>query len=181
MNKEVKKLAVLFFLLVSLGSSCLKERLNPKPKLPPITCGAERSTFGCYVNDNVFLPEGVNALVAEYNFKENPSKGTFGINAYRNTRNEAVRITLKNQVFDTGYYKLGFDDYSNGSVRYSNLTKNFDTYWCHGDMYGHMHITQIDTIHRRICGTFSFDAVNWNNNQDTVKIRDGRFDTEFFY
>src|SRR5690606_23228132 len=137
--KEVKKLTVLFFLLVSLGSSCLKERLNPKPKLPPITCGADRSTFGCYVNDNVFLPEGINALVAEYNFKENPSKGTFGINAYRNTRREAVRISLQNQVFDTGHYKLGFDDVFIGSTRFYDLSNNKnDVYYCNGNMDGEL-------------------------------------------
>lgn len=182
MNRNGFRFILLTFGLSGLLGSCLKE-LELKPKLPPITCGAERSTFGCYVDENIFLPQGFNSFVVFYDIKNVSVKGTLEINAYRNTRREAVRIYLKNQVFDTGYYKLGFDDYSIGSVRYYN--RNYPdpgvSYYCKEGMFGELHISHIDTVNRIVCGTFSFDAVSEQNNQDTVKIREGRFDTEFFY
>ena len=48
-------------------------------------------------------------------------------------------------------------------------------------MWGWLHIAYLDTINHIASGTFEFDAVNKNNNKDTVRIRDGRFDAKFIY
>ena len=54
---------------------------------------------------------------------------------------------------------------------------------CQKDMYGKIHITNIDTMNKFISGIFEFDAVNEkdDNDTDTVKIRQGRFDCKFLY
>ncbi|HYG16766.1 MAG TPA: hypothetical protein VEC12_13500 [Bacteroidia bacterium] len=56
-----------------------------------------------------------------------------------------------------------------------------ESYYCLKDTYGWLHIQFLDTVKHIVSGTFEFDAVNENNNLDTVKIREGRFDSRFLY
>ena len=182
----MQNLKTAFLLLSGLSlafilDSCLKDPIvdNP-PKLPPITCEAE-GTGGCLVNGDLFLPKGAGSLIGQYNFKDNSVKGSFRLAITRRSEREAVRIVLYNMVFDTGYYKLGYNNIYIGSARYYNITDHVDSYYCGDANFGILHITKIDTIERIICGTFAFDAVNQENDQDTIRIREGRFDVKFIY
>ena len=47
--------------------------------------------------------------------------------------------------------------------------------------YGWLHISRLDTIAHITSGTFEYDAVNEDDNTDTIKIREGRFDAKFIY
>jgi hypothetical protein len=44
-----------------------------------------------------------------------------------------------------------------------------------------MTILKLDTVNNIISGTFQFDAINENDDTDTIKIREGRFDVKFTY
>jgi hypothetical protein len=42
-------------------------------------------------------------------------------------------------------------------------------------------ILKLDTVNNIISGTFQFDAINEEDDTDTIKIREGRFDVKFTY
>lgn len=185
---------ILFYLsLIAclLLSNCIKDRklsdviANQTWVLPPITCEKNKS-FGCLINDRVYLAFGLNSLRPYYYFKP-PLKGTFSITA-ENRGNydlrEALHISLQNQVFDTGTYSLAAPIDSSWTVSFATRSTGggpYTYYHCLTGMYGQIHFQSIDTADRKICGTFALDLVNEIEPYDTIRIRDGRFDVEFFY
>lgn len=166
-----------------LASCELDPAGSPELTLPPISC-EKKQTYGCLIDGEVFRPNSLSVvpMIAEYyyfNYNGYPLSGTLTIDGNSDSPRRLIRISLKNQVMDTGTYYLGIDSTKHGTVRYSLNSRTY--YYCRSGMYGELHVSGIDTIQRIICGTFGFDAVNKDDDQDTVKIRDGRFDLEFFY
>lgn len=169
------------FILLSFSfllHSCFGDLFeNPEPELPPFTCEG-KGKFGCLLNGELFLHDGfMHLLMAEYNIEDRQYDGTFKLKATRSA--SSIRVTLIKQVLGTGLYPLGHDNDSTGSATYTYFNNTYEEYRCYSGMYGEMNITGIDTANSIICGTFAFDAVNTKNNQDTVRIRDARFDAKF--
>jgi len=62
--KKIKIMHICFTIVlgfVLMGTSCKKEKPEPnppsEPQLPAITTSGE-NTFGCYINDDLFIPKG---------------------------------------------------------------------------------------------------------------------------
>lgn len=182
-------LSVLCFYLFII-TACKKHAVAPINQLPPETqYGA--NTFGCLVNGKVFKPGGISltpTLQCYYQdlYGTNNPGYFFGLDAidHSNPANfpylgifadsveikdagviPLIRRHIKGEAFgDYGVYKTGRDP-----IHY--LTD--DT----RDMKGELNIKYFDSLKQIISGTFWFNAIN--DNGDTVKITNGRFDVHY--
>lgn len=191
MKKYIKSVALLLiagFLGTSL-TRCTKQHDNtPKtPELPPITHEG-KNTFGCIVDGEIFaIPFETHRIQCEYYF--NKSKANYGnfqlfTNSGITSKLKSFGYQIYHSVLDTGYYKMDEKLATNGNLERRTVTFKYDRgkFHCTEEMFGSIHITYIDTINKIISGTFEFDAVNENNNTDTIRVRDGRFDCgKFIY
>lgn len=179
--------------LALLLSNCSKEN-DPEPpvlrdQLPPLTqTGAY--TFGCLLNGEVWIPKSysisvVNPPVVLYSTFDSQKK-IFGITAYHWRKDAASpkeRLAIFTPVIPPGemhyltdsIYGLGASyQYSANStssyIRYDQLVIGKNSW---------IQFSKFDTLTRIASGTFSIDLVNIADIQDTVFIRDGRFDVPF--
>ena len=189
------KNTTLYLLLLSflfMQSRCKDEKPEPPLQLPPITQEG-KNTMGCLVNGEVYaVPiKTLNyEMQCEYYYRsfEPDLYGTFVISSssgkYSDLKKTIV-INMSREVFDTGYFALQYRK-TGGKIRkalYSTFDGNKGIYFICPDSnsYGWMHISRLDTIAHIASGTFEFDAVNEDDNTDTIKIREGRFDAEYDY
>ncbi len=188
MKKYIKS-ALLLLIAGFLGTSltyCTKLHENPKtPELPPITHEG-KNTFGCVVDGEIFaIPFETSHIQCEYYFdKSKANYGTFALIASTGNMQNGKGFTYHNYegVFDTGFHKMDRQFFNNKYKRRTIISDATSEYYCTEEMFGSIHITYIDTINKIISGTFEFDAVNENNNTDTIRVRDGRFDCgKFIY
>ena len=150
--------------------SCKKDPITTK--LPDLTnIGA--NTFGCMINDEVYIPE--HKVLTSYfgpitiDFPIYPNC-FFSVNTNRIADNSDPLNNTKlyfnaEQVKKIGEYKIrGY--VIDKDISYINF----------GDIpNGMVTITYIDTVKKIISGRFYFDAKEENGTQ-TIKITDGRFD-----
>ena len=152
-------------------------------KLPPLTTvGA--NTVGCLVNGKAFLPKGNSP-----GFGSNPRcdymDGNFGIGFFRKTSEESrdIYIYSNDLPISQGTKLLLKSDVINSPtgrfVNYATEITAHQIYTTTNLVTGELYINHLDEVNHTVSGTFWFNAVNQNN--DTVKVREGRFDMKYNY
>ena len=153
---------------------------NTTPSTPVLpnetTSGA--NTFGCLVNNNVWLPNsGMTHFYADYSNK------VFYIGASYANPNDITdsgsHVSIRgNFINSIGTYNLRKLSADSDSVIGHNVyyCKNTKFYWIIGDS-GYFEFTRLDTNNVTMSGRFAFNAVS--SYGDTVKITQGRFDIKY--
>ncbi|MDP4275216.1 MAG: DUF6252 family protein [Bacteroidota bacterium] len=168
----------LLFLLILTYSCCKKN-----DTLPPETQEG-KNTFGCLVNNNLWLKGG--GLSYPYsNLSIFIDKNFFSINALKigDQTNQTVNIYIHSPL-NVGIYDL--NNY-NHSGRF--LDKIDNCYYKTDSLSatGTLEITKYDTINKIVSGLFNFKALRYNpdnntiieNNDSSVQITQGRFDIKY--
>ena len=136
-------------------------------KLPPITQTGE-NTFGCLVNGEAFVVTNSYDLVAMY------QQGVLFIGGEKDFNNLSshISILVKDAISQNQIYTL------------NNNTSSKGEYYIDGCFYtttptltGTLEITHFDTNKYIISGVYEFSTVN--EDCDTVRITDGRFDMQY--
>jgi hypothetical protein len=189
LRQEIFLGSVLFFMTIISGS-CHKANFNGRTNLgylPPATqVGA--NTFGCFVNDSVFIPYTSSDLaplgsppILEINCFEVDSgiKISISGNYERSFTYKSVSIGSDSAVISsTGAYSFGNGNAKNtlkGDYR-SGYAVNSD-YTTDSANTGYLTISRLDLTARVVSGTFEFYA--GNSSHDIVHITQGRFDVKF--
>ncbi len=169
----MKKLNVyLIIILISFLTGCdrNKDSTTKKDVLPPITQEG-KNTFGCKVNDEVWVPKGsisVPALTSNY------QNNSFSIAVNRSADNEY--LYYNGYFTSAGQYSL-YDPLQ--TIFYSKeINGILHQYSTDSDHTGVMTITKLDTSEGIISGTFYFDAIDTVTNE-VVHVTDGRFDVKY--
>jgi len=177
---NLRKIALLFFMSLTLGSCSNDDDNNSSQSLPPETqTGA--NTVGCLVNGKVFLPhkEGINAPVnCFYQFVDDEFYFTMAFSDLRNGGIETVNIFTtateleqdQTYILNQGYTPI----LGGGAEYYLKLSNKFST---NTTQTGELTITRNDLSNSIISGIFWFDAIN--EAGEVVKIREGRFDWNY--
>lgn len=158
-------------------SSCKEDddQIAPIDQLPPPTqTGA--GTFGSLVNGEAFIDNS-----GSFNCYYQLVNGGyyFGLNGKRdNFFIRQISIGSNNKVIEEGYiYKFGANIhdsvYAECSFQGVGISANTGE-----TMQGELHITKFDFENYVVSGTFWFDLINPTTGE-TVKIREGRFDSHF--
>ncbi|MGB7786039.1 MAG: DUF6252 family protein [Salinimicrobium sp.] len=169
-------------MLIFLSASCSKEKEcdDPIDCLPPITQKGA-NTAGCLVNGKVLVPggQGINTgsvLKAIYNYSsDNDSVFGLSIRDLTSGGSKMMLISIRNRELVEGeIYELTNEE-SNSFGSYINGLNGFVT---NEGNRGELTISRIDTERHIASGTFWFDAVD--DEGEIVKIRNGRFDVQYY-
>jgi hypothetical protein len=177
------------FLLFFQGSCEKDEDGCPIYKLPEATKTGE-NTFGCMINDNVFVPRAAISLFApapkKFSYNEETGDIYFFMSFFADDLDYQCGfpdITFKMEayeVFSTGevekgkywatisYYPVQYE--SGKGYQYNNNLP---------DLSAKLEITKLDTIENIISGIFQFEAyrsINNYNPEDKLFVTEGRFD-----
>ena len=170
-----------YIILLLVGCvACKTDALSPKEELPPATQEG-LNTFGCLVNEEVWVPKGgfaINKLTYDYN--PNYDSNYFQVRAKRyfvdngKDISQTLSITIEDEFVEAKIYKLENSRTTGG--RYANLEIPcvFET---NSEQPGTLTITKLDTTNHIIAGTFAFTV--WTESCDTIKVTDGRFDIQY--
>ncbi len=179
----MKKLTLLFIMLIALSNCSNDDDNNSSQNLPPATqTGA--NTVGCLVNGNVFLPhkEGINAPVnCFYQFVDGKRYFSMNFADLRGETNERVFIQTSEIILqENTVYTLNNNNednvgYIGGGGGYSLSVSS--RYFTNAIQVGELTITKLDQSNSIISGTFWFDAIN--EAGEVVEIREGRFDWDY--
>ncbi|MFV0606895.1 MAG: hypothetical protein ACK5NK_13760 [Niabella sp.] len=174
-----KKIYLILFLSVYalfLAGSCDKE--DEDPQLPPITQTGV-GTFGCLVDGEIWIPELAIAFPTQPKVSAELIR-EFGYQMWEIGASQGAQSSFYFGIYEDSL-KLGKinisanEIYGNGiGLYYFSKTYDRASFAWQEDLFEQFYITKLDTINKIISGTFAFDAVNLSN--DTVKIREGRFD-----
>ena len=140
-------------------------------KLPPETQEG-KNTFGCYVNDELFIAERKYAPFGGYFLSAGYSKelNSIGISAY--AKNGSIGFGVLNPKEKTPITLL-FANYHVDNLLFEDTD------------IGEIYLTKFDTVNRIVSGFFSCEIklksiIGEANNVDSiVKITEGRFDIKF--
>ena len=191
-TKKIIPLLALFILMLFLQGSCKKETDRcPTYKLPPATqTGA--NTFGCLVNDVVFVPR-FGGLFApkpiKFLYNEQTGELRFWIIFSANERDyqcgfpETDLDFSASEVFSTGKVEHG---------QYRAFVDYFPIQFDRGESYGYrntlpnlnakLEITKLDTVENIISGVFEFEASQdfpVINPEKILYVTEGRFDFRY--
>lgn len=187
------KNSITLIFLAFLAFSCIKEEDPNEPpqqdQLPPITqTGAY--TFGCLLDGEVWLPKHysnsiINPPVVLQAALDSWNGNLFQVTANHkrkddNSIDELIALyTFPDIIRDTAY----FDDSDTGRIIRYNYSpfrggplKRYKTI---SSKSSWVYLSRFDTISRIASGTFSAVLINKDDNSDTVRIREGRFDVPF--
>ena len=190
--KKIKIMHICFTIVlgfVLMGTSCKKEKPEPnppsEPQLPAITTSGE-NTFGCYINDDLFIPKGgiyYRAIDYPTYFNEN---GFLGIRVLNQKDFDGwVRIHIVTDgIFDIGDYSINpnalntpppclerrVDTIISGDETYATIPYYVDT-----TKSNLVKISRLDLTAGIVSGEFEFTATSAYYN-DTIKVTQGRFD-----
>jgi hypothetical protein len=170
------------FLAVIFMSSCIKNLFKEeKEKLPDVTqTGAH--TFGCKINGNIWIPNGVHeiygtsiaALTASFCVEPDRTHFYILISATKDYDSGPESLLIRINSDQAGTYILngrpdpGYHYPSSGSFGGAE-TDSLNT--------GKVTITKIDRINNIIAGTFEFTAFD-KRNGNIYNITEGRFDAK---
>ncbi|MDR2886830.1 MAG: hypothetical protein LBV26_02335 [Bacteroidales bacterium] len=176
MKAHILKLAAILLLFTVVSHSC--EKKDPD-KLPPETQEG-KNTFGCYINDILFVRiRKYRNPFAVYDKETNSL--FFGCD--RGTPNVAIYIENPRES--------EYNQFTSGYVSHSGTESGYDGCWYFvGENTGHVFITKFDTINRIVSGTFEFsarcsassyrpDGLITYAGDSTVHVSNGRFDIKF--
>lgn len=181
-NFRPNKLVFLFLLLNS--ASCDKN--NDKDVLPPATQEG-KNTFGCLINNVVWLPEGYVTFPSP-NLNADITETQFSINAKR-SEGQYISIDIQ-QPLTVGTYYLKDSLYSNKTNKcyavYGNQADN-SYFQTNSVSNGVLEIMKYDPQRRIVSGNFRFVASKFkilgtnpaNFKDSTISIMEGRFDITY--
>lgn len=163
------------FLLIS----CEKEK-NPLPtELPPIT-EEGKNTFGCMIENEIYVPEirriswsipGQQSEPIELIFPQYPDY-FFRVSTIRLVdKNDELMDAQIEFTVNSSVNKLGNYTFSHTTIKYKNGYYSSDII-----NNGILSISKYDTINNIISGTFNFSAIDNNTFSETININEGRFD-----
>ena len=180
----MRKTIILTILCVTLlfctATQCQKE----EPKLPPETqIGA--NTFGCYVNDELFLPSRhipghivvTSGLKAGYNLETN----LFAIECITSTPNNTMFFIVNNPQ-ENEYLSFSLLEFRFRSICFESDSGNI-CYEPHN--VGRVFFTKFDTVNNIASGRFEFSGqcapcINGEIREvQKTQIASGRFDVKF--
>jgi hypothetical protein len=163
--------------------------IEPEPEeLPPITTEG-LNTAGCLVNGELWLPKPGGGLKPGIDCEYYPriegsdprSWGVLQLDLANYMKMDFLYLGF-DSLFTTGKKELYFN---HGDLKMSGggggEYRNGATFWTTLNPNNYMTILKLDTVNNIISGTFQFDAINENDDTDTIKIREGRFDVKFTY
>ncbi|TCD03121.1 hypothetical protein [Pedobacter psychroterrae] len=154
------KYSILLFLYVSLViSSCKKSNVERLNKLPDVS-QVGKNTFGCVVNDRIFVPNGGFFYPSS---KITISEGKF----YILVQHDTEYIFLNFTATDTGITPF--------CARYRNTETSCEYESC---VTGSLIITKLDMKNKIISGVFDFTLSKFDECPD-IKVVDGQFDYKF--
>jgi hypothetical protein len=139
-----------------------------------------KNTFGCYLDNNLWLPENDKTCVlCQENLSAtyNPSTGVVKILTFKykfDGTYENLWLYAQN-VNAAGDFNLAIDVDSQMTSYLRSYSNNSEDKYLLANQ-GNIHITKLDTINKIISGTFSFNAKNGNS---TVAITKGVFDVKY--
>ncbi len=185
-------LVITFILLTAF--SCGKKKKDPE-SLPAIT-QTGKGTFGCLIDgelwwprhySNSFMAPRVLSTMYEWN-KENERILT--INANYRGRNDNYPKEYLNMVINTDaieekvYLDVSFlgDSLARSGTIYTAMDYRGGPCSTYRSILGDnswVLFSRFDTTAHIAAGTFSLNLLNMEDEMDTVKIRDGRFDLYF--
>jgi hypothetical protein len=184
----MKPLLLIFLYSLLIGSGCRKHKTkNPVDQLPSETqTGA--NTFGCLVNGQPLTPKGSAlsgpnlACIYQYIISGTPSGYTFALAG--TDKKDPCNIRTVGFGFDsikmqTGIYQLKIRKNGQGGGGVNIGICNFPSNNFHTNelVVGQLELKKFDEINQIASGTFWFNAVN--DQGDTIKVTDGRFDVRY--
>ena len=180
-------MAIRYFLLCCflLLIACEREAPQPVDQLPPATQEGA-NTFGCLVDGEVFLPKNDDIFRTGYSasYSYGSRSGSARIVAYNDDLGVGFEFAFENTLFEPTYYSLpSYDTLPNTTIIPNPeilLRKDNFHPFDYRLQKGFINITALDTLDVRfVSGTFSFEFVHENDDNDTVSMTDGRFDLKF--
>jgi len=150
---------------------------DEKIKALPAATQEGKNTFGCYVNNAIWLAEDEKVCVfcpLNVGATYDTISGEVRIFAFRkktDDSSEDISLYAKN-VNAVGNFALSID-INNSMTSYTKTPSN-DKYLLANK--GNLNISKLDTVNRIISGTFSFEASNGNT---ILAITKGVFDAKY--
>lgn len=173
----MKNLILLTFFALSL-SCCKKddENLTPLEQLPPATQTGEQ-TFGCLISGEAFIPDKFGSGTPRAFYQLVNGKYTFVVSSSKGGGELLTAIgiggieinPLKEDNFDLTEEKLG--------NTFGKIITGIDNYTTSSNNPGSLNITRFDNESFIMSGTFEFTVKDNDNNE--IKITDGRFDLKY--
>jgi hypothetical protein len=175
-------LLLLFIAIVFSCTSCQLFYNEDEPKtelekLPPITQSG-KNTFGCLVNGKAYVVPNTMTVVAIYQGDMVQIHGSVDDFV---SKDQNITIILFDPINVNEEYNL--TNLPNHRAMFRNTkiigAKNYLTCWYeYENTYkGKLILSKIDRINFIISGTFEFSTVN--QECDTIRITDGRFDIQY--
>lgn len=156
--------------------SCESCDNDPKPKtelekLPPMTQSG-KNTFGCLVNGKAWITKTSIDAVAFY------QSGLFQIGAQieEPDREQVIGLTISNGVVANFSYDLSNDPVHEATFSWI-LENGICFYEGENTLSGSLTLFELDESKRIASGIFEFVTVN--DECDTIKVTDGRFDVTY--
>jgi Family of unknown function (DUF6252) len=173
-------------LLVILLIGCCKKfsKAEVEDLLPEATMEG-KNTFGCMLNEDLFLPKNYSqgfSLIGGQNLLGMGYDGSqvfIYATKFSKNRDKQTIYLYSNKVREEGNYTLKFLDENSGTSYLSRLQDQTNgTFYPISDTnQSTLHISKLDTTSRILSGTFSFN-VNINTNS-VVHVHQGVFDLKY--
>ena len=173
--KNILTILVSVAIILSLASSCKKEKMPDA--LPPITTEG-KGTFGCKINGEIWIPKTQDEFLGT----------NFNLYAAWEATPQRISVVASKryddyaQEFAIYIYEpitLGVLDTSAIYMRYTDVNITIESY--RNSRYKHFTnfiISRYDKTNRIVSGTFDGLLVK-PDNQDSIRITEGRFDVRF--
>jgi hypothetical protein len=169
-----------------LGTGCKKVEDLVSPKLPDATQDG-KNTFGCLLDDNLWLPYTDHVLDDKMEAKYSSTSFRLSAEQYDDgTDHTQFDLYVTGSSVQPGTYAVG----QGFSAQFERLKKGggIDTYTTTGSSTGSITITKVEartstfnnvTSHYTVvAGTFAFTAATPGGQ--TIVVKDGRFDAQAF-
>ena len=190
--KKIKIMHICFTIVlgfVLMGTSCKKEKPEPNPssesQLPAATTSG-KNTFGCYINDELYIPKGgINYRAIEYpEYYEGHGLLRIKTLNQKDFENWFYVYVLTDGIFGIGDYTVNpnalntpppslkrvVDTIVTGSETTATLPYYIDT-----TKTNLVKISRLDLVSGIVSGEFEFTVTSAYYN-DTIKVTQGRFD-----
>ena len=190
--KKIKIMHICFTIVlgfVLMGTSCKKEKPEPnppsEPQLPAITTSG-KNTFGCYINNELYIPKGgINYRAIEYP-RYYSEDGYIDIKVLNQKDFEGwiYIYILTDGIFGVGDYSINPNALNTptsclerrvDTIISGNETYTTPRYYVDTTKTNLIKITRLDLTTGIVSGEFEFTATNGYYN-DTIKVTQGRFD-----
>lgn len=170
------KITILMLLVLPLlALQCEEENpVNPLDQLPPATHTGEY-TFGCLVNGEAFVPESTRDIGAIYQGNVLQIYGEFDgwPGEY------GISLDIRSPIQTDNEYDLTNDPLDVASYGGGGVNVPICQYKEENTLSGTLKITHFDSINYIVSGTFEFVTAIDEENCDTIRVTDGRFDIPY--